>query len=233
MAEELVIQEKKRTSLLKRCAFFCLKLCSQLLKLGFVLIIASIGVLIIIDLATSYSVKNKIYTDINQLPKYETALVLGTAKYYSKGVPNLYYKYRLESALALIQKGKVKHLLVSGDNQTPYYNEPKVMTNDLQKMGISDQQITQDFAGINTLNSIVRADKVFKVSPFIIVSQQFHCERALFIAQMRHIDAVCFVAKYPEGHIKVRLREFLARAGMIWNYIFDIEPLNLEQVKSK
>ncbi len=233
MAEKLVIQEKKRTSLLKRCAFFCLKLCSQLLKLGVALIIASIGVLIIIDLVTSYSVKDKIYTDINQLPKYETALILGTAKYYSKGVPNLYYKYRLESALALVQKGKVKHLLVSGDNQTPYYNEPKVMANDLQKMGISDQQITQDFAGINTLNSIVRADKVFKVSPFIIVSQQFHCERALFIAQMRHIDAVCFAAKYPEGHIKVRLREFLARAGMIWNYIFDIEPLNLEQVKSK
>ncbi|MBD4684166.1 hypothetical protein GUG36_00430, partial [Xanthomonas citri pv. citri] len=141
------------------------------------------------------------------------------------------YKYRLEAAVQLINKGKAKKLLVSGDNKTPYYNEPKVMLNDLYNMGIPKNMIEQDFAGYRTLDSIVRASKVYKLEPFIIVSQQFHCERALFIAKYHNINAVCFAAKYPEGHIKVRLREFLARIGMIWDFLVWTKPETLDKVK--
>lgn len=186
-----------------------------------------------IDFITGYAVKDRIYTDINKLPDYHTAVVLGTAKFYSKGVPNLYYQYRVEAASQLVKEHQIKHLLVSGDNQTPYYNEPKVMTEDLLKKGISKEILEQDFAGYRTLDSIIRADRVFRLSPFIIVSQKFHCERALFIAKTRNIDAVCFVAKYPEGHIKVRIRELFARIGMLWDYITHKEPKSFEKIASK
>lgn len=186
-----------------------------------------------IDFITGYSVKDRIYTDINKLPDFHTAVVLGTAKFYSKGVPNLYYQYRVEAASQLVKEHQIKHLLVSGDNQTPYYNEPKVMTEDLLKMGVPKNIIQQDFAGYRTLDSVIRANKVFKLAPFIIISQQFHCERALFIAKTQNIDAVCLVAKYPEGHVKVRIREFFARIGMIWDYIVNNQPRTFEKVVAK
>lgn len=218
-----------KSSLWKRCLLICPRI--ALVSFGIVFLL-SITVFVI-DYATGIYVKDNIYTDIEKLPKHRNAVVLGTSKFYAKGTPNLYYKYRLEAAVQLINKGKAKTLLVSGDNKTPYYNEPKVMLNDLYKMGIPKNMIEQDFAGYRTLDSIVRASKVYKLEPFIIVSQQFHCERALFIAKYHNINAVCFAAKYPEGHIKVRLREFLARIGMIWDFLVWTKPETLDKVKSK
>ena len=203
------------------------------LKWGFWLLIALSFLLIVIDITTSYWVRDRIYTDINKLPHYQTAVVLGTAKYYTTGAPNLYYKYRIETARDLIKQGKVQQLLVSGDNKTPYYNEPRVMANDLRRLGVHAVLIQQDFAGYRTLDSIIRADKVFRLPPFVVVSQRFHCERAMFIAKTRNIDAVCFVAQYPEGHFKVRIREFFARAGMVLDYLLDRQPERLEEVPQK
>ena len=98
-------------------------------------------------------------------------------------------------------------------------------------MGVQNVDLSQDFAGYRTLDSVIRADKVFRLPPFVVVSQRFHCERAMFIAKTRNIDAVCFVAKYPEGHFKVRIREFFARAGMVLDYILDRQPETLEKGK--
>lgn len=204
-----------------------------LFKWSFWATIALSFAVISIDIFTSYWVRDRIYTDMNKLPKYQTAVVLGTAKYYVKGTPNLYYKYRLDAANTLIKNGKVEKLLLSGDNKTPYYNEPRVMSADLRRMGVQAVQIQQDFAGYRTLDSVIRADKVFHLSPFVIVSQRFHCERALFIAKTRNIDAVCYVAKYPEGHFKVRIREFFARAGMVLDYLLNRQPETLDKVEAK
>ncbi|AHG73467.1 SanA protein, membrane protein [Mannheimia sp. USDA-ARS-USMARC-1261] len=159
--------------------------------------------------------------------------MLGTAKFYSKNVINEYYKYRLEAAKQLVKSEKVNKLLVSGDNKTPYYNEPKTMTNDLLKMGIPQLQIKQDYAGYTTFDSIIRATEVYKLPPFTIVSQKFHCERALFIAKFKNIDAICYAAKYPEGAYQVRLREILARTAMLFNLLIGKMPETLEDIPSK
>lgn len=184
-----------------------------------------------IDIGTSYWVADRVYHDLRSLPQRENALVLGTAKYYPSGKPNLYYKYRLEAAIQLAQAGKSQRFLVSGDNKTAYYNEPKMMTNDLRRMGMQNAQIAQDYAGYNTLDSVVRADKVFKLPPFTIVSQRFHCERALFIAKFHEIDAICFAAKYPNQHYKVRIRELFARTAMLFNLLLGTQPTTLAQVE--
>lgn len=211
----------------------CKQISLWLMKWGFLAICGLFLVMLLIDQITSYLVRDKIYTDLNKLPTNKYAVVLGTAKFYTQGSPNLYYKYRLEAAHRLIKADKVEYLLVSGDNRTPYYNEPKTMTNDLRRMGIENRLIKQDFAGYRTLDSIVRADKVYQVQPFTIVSQKFHCERALFIAKYHNINAVCYVAEYPQGYIKVRLREFFARTGMVLDYLIGTKPETLEDLKSK
>lgn len=221
--------ETEKPPFCKRFGRFCAK---SIVCTAWVSVVLTLFVLVI-DGATGFYVKDRIYTDIDKLPKYNDAVVLGTSKYYSKGSPNLYYKYRLEAAMTLLKRGKVKNLLVSGDNKTPYYNEPKVMQNDLRRMGVQKELIKQDFAGYRTLDSIVRAREVYQLEPFVIVTQQFHCERALFIAKYHHIDAVCFAAKYPEGHIKVRIREFFARLGMLWDFLMDTQPETLERVASR
>lgn len=198
-----------------------------------ILHLIGIATLLIVDSITSYAVRDKVYSEINDLPHRDYAVVLGTAKFYSKNVINEYYKYRLEAAKQLVKSEKVNKLLVSGDNKTPYYNEPKTMTNDLLKMGIPQLQIKQDYAGYTTFDSIIRAAEVYKLPPFTIVSQKFHCERALFIAKFKNIDAICYAAKYPEGAYQVRLREILARTAMLFNLLIGKMPETLEDIPSK
>ena len=125
-------------------------------------------------------------------------MVLGTSKYVTKGKTNKYYDYRLEASKRLIDQDKVDYLLLSGDNRTIQYNEPRTMFLDLRKMGVSESVMFKDFAGFRTLDSVVRANKVFQVPSFTIISQKFHCERALLIAKHYDIDAICFTAKQPE-----------------------------------
>lgn len=201
---------------------------SRLVKPLFRLFIILFILMLAIDFGTGYLVKDRIYTDVEKVPKREYAVVLGTAKFYLSGEPNLYYKYRLEAAKSLFSNNKVNYLLMSGDNKTAYYNEPKMMTTDMRRMGIPLQNIKQDYAGYSTLDSIIRADKVFRLNPFTIISQQFHCERALLIAKFKNIDAICFAAKYPDGHYKVRIREFFARTAMAVRLLLGADASTLE-----
>lgn len=219
-------QAKFKVTLLllhKVICFFCFAI-----KWGLIPLVALV---LLIDIGTSYLVKESIFTDIEKLPKREYAVVLGTAKFYPSGTPNLYYKYRLAAAREIYRNKKADYFLMSGDNKTPYYNEPKVMTDDLRKMGVDRSLIQQDYSGFNTLDSIIRANKVFKLKPFTIVSQRFHCERALVIAKFHHIDAVCFVAKYPEKHYWVRLRESIARVAMVLDLLRGADASSLAESK--
>lgn len=202
-------------------------------KVVLLLQLFAITLLLVVDSVTSYIVRDKIYTEIKTIPHRDYAVLLGTAKFYSKDVINEYYKYRLEAAKQLVKNEKVNKVLVSGDNKTPYYNEPKTMTKDLLKMGIAESKIKQDYAGYTTFDSIIRATEVYKLPPFTIVSQKFHCERALFIAKFKNIDAICYAAKYPEGAYQVRIREILARTAMLLNLLIGKDPESLEDMPSK
>jgi len=157
-----------------------------------------------------------IYSDLDQIPKRKIALVLGTSKYVNFGGKiyyNAYYVYRLSAAAKLYQAGKVDGILVSGDNSSQNYDEPTNMTQDLIELGIPANYITQDYAGFRTLDSIVRAQKIFGLENYTIVSQKFHCQRALYIAQSKEQTPIAFAAsdvKSVRG-LKTRLREVLAR----------------------
>ncbi|WP_131976733.1 SanA/YdcF family protein [Cricetibacter osteomyelitidis] len=189
------------------------------------LVAVFVGVLALaFDIAISFYVRKNIYTDINKVPYRPYGLVLGTAKYVAKGKTNGFYSNRMDSAKTLFDRKKVDYLLLSGDNRTAYYNEPQTMFRDLKKMGIPEEKLFRDYAGFRTLDSIVRADQVFKAHSITIITQKFHCERALFIAKFYDINAICFAAGDPDVYIFTRLREFFARLQAVIDLLLEKKP---------
>lgn len=169
--------------------------------------------------------KEKIYTDIDEIPANNVALVLGTSKLIRDTYINNYYKYRLEAAAKLYHAGKVKHLILSGDNSRKDYDEPSDMQSDLIKMGVPENAMTLDYAGFRTLDSVVRCKEIFGQNKITVVSQPFHNERALFLAQQFDIEAIAFNAKMPEVRRKVLTREYLARCKAILDvYLLQKQP---------
>lgn len=167
------------------------------------------------------------YDDVDAVPYNRVALVLGTSKYLIGGSPNHYFKYRIKAAAELYNSGKVDYILVSGDNATVQYNEPRQMRRALIQAGIPASAIYSDYAGFRTLDSIVRAKEVFGQARFTVVSQAFHNERAIFIARHFGIDAVGFNAVDPSAYqgIRTRVREVFARLmGLLDLYVLDKGP---------
>ncbi|MFC0308106.1 vancomycin high temperature exclusion protein [Gallibacterium trehalosifermentans] len=195
-----------------------------LVKIFLSLCSLSAVILVSIDTGISFWVRDRIYQDLNKLPYRPYGLVLGTAKYFKNNTLNLFYYNRLSAAEQLVKHHKVDYLLLSGDNRTMQYNEPQRMFKDLLKMGVPSQSMYFDYAGFRTLDSIIRADKVFNVQSLTIITQRFHCERALFIAKHYNLDAICFEADYPEGYPMVRIREFFARVQAVLDIILGKQP---------
>jgi len=195
-------------------------------RISAVLCIVLVGTSLLIDRWISESTADRIFVEASHIPSRSIGLVLGTSKYIAKNL-NPYYDYRMSAALELYQLGKVNILLLSGDNAHRSYNEPWTMKRDLLKAGIPDKDIVLDYAGFRTLDSIVRAKNVFEADHFVIITQKFHCERALFIAQSNNIDAICLAVPEPRGMagLKIRVREILARVKAIVDlYLLDIQP---------
>lgn len=165
----------------------------------------------------STSTRAYLYSDINALPSRPVALVLGTAKYTRGGQQNLFYRNRIAAALALYRSGKVQYFIVSGSNPSKTYNEPADMQADLIAGGVPAENIQPDYAGLRTLDSILRVEKVFGNTRYIIVSQPFHNARAVFIAHHNGHDAVAFNAANVTINysLKTRIREVGARLKAI------------------
>ncbi len=142
--------------------------------------------------------ESSIYLDIKKVPSKKAALVLGTAKYIAKGKQNYFYTYRIKAAVKLWKAKKIDAIVVSGDKST-YYDEVTSMYKDLIKAGVPALNITRDFAGFRTFDSIVRAKEVFALDDYIIVSQKFHLKRALYIAHEKGQKAIGFAAKDIKG----------------------------------
>jgi SanA protein len=111
----------------------------------------------------------------------------------------------------------VQYLLVSGDNGTLEYNEPDSMRRDLVAMGVPENRIALDFAGFDTYDSMVRANKVWGVDSLLVVSQDFQVRRAVYIASHRGIAAAGVIAHNPyDASLSItKLRELFARIKML------------------
>ncbi|HYC84690.1 MAG TPA: ElyC/SanA/YdcF family protein [Chryseosolibacter sp.] len=173
------------------------------------------------------STEEKVFSDLSKLPDHRVALVLGTSHKMAGGAPNPYFEKRIETAALLYRLGKVNHFILSGDNRTMYYNEPWEMRKALIKAGVPENAITLDYAGLRTLDSVVRSKKIFGQDKITIITQPFHSYRALFISHYYNIDAVAMVADEPaiEQSLRVRIREYFARTKAVLDlYIFKTSP---------
>ena len=153
------------------------------------------------------------------LPKMRVGLVLGTSERRTGGGENLYFTYRMRAAADLYRAGKVQILILSGDNRSLYYNEPRMMQRALLKLGVPEYALWMDYAGVRTLNSVWRVRKVFGQEGMIVVSQRFHNERAVFLARQLGLEAYGLNAQDVEGAegFRTHLREVLAKMLALWD----------------
>jgi SanA protein len=190
------------------------------------LVVGALCLPVLADVYISLETKERVYRDVGAIERKRAALVLGTSKYAS-GRNNLYYEYRLDAVAELWDNRKIDAVLVSGDNSRSDYNEPRLMKQDLVARGIPAKYIAMDYAGLRTLDSVVRASSVFMLDDFIVVSQPFHCQRALYIADAKQIRAIAYGARPIGGALgaKVRLRETLARSKAVLDlHLLNVQP---------
>jgi len=171
------------------------------------------------------STEKYLYDTIESVPEKEFALVLGANKKGKFGI-NKYFQYRMESAAELYFNKKVKKIIVSGDNHIKGYDETTDMALYLIAFGVPDSIIIRDYAGFRTLDSVVRAKKVFNCTSLIIVSQEFHNQRAVFIAHHYGIDAAGYNAQDVQSKSNLtHFREIGAKFMAILDlYLFNRQP---------
>lgn len=170
--------------------------------------------------------EGKTFDDIAQVPSVKVGLLLGTSKTVKSGRMNLYFTYRITAATELMKKGKISCLIISGDNSRKTYDEPSDMKLELIKNGIDSTKIHLDYAGFRTFDSMVRAKEIFGQDELLIISQKFHNERALFIAEKLGIKAIGFNAQDVNKAygLSTMIREKLARVKVLLDFLFGTEP---------
>lgn len=182
-----------------------------------VLLILSIVAIIYAENAVTSNAAGKMYSSIKKIPAKNVGMILGA----SPGSSTLLE--RLKGAAKLYHAGKVKSLLVSGDNSRHDYDEVGYMKNVLIHYGVPSNNIYQDHAGFRTLDSVVRTNKVFSQNDFTIISQGYHVKRALYLAEQKGIKAIGYVAGEAQTS-EEKIRESLARVKAVLDIVTEKEP---------
>ena len=198
----------------------------KILKLSIVAIILVLLAIFVANYLVENSTKNKVFNDVNKIPKNKVGLVLGTTKLLKGGWINAYFTYRINAVVELYNAKKIDFVLVSGDNGSENYDEPTDFKNSLIEKGIPENKIFLDYAGFRTLDSVVRAKEVFGLTKITIISQKFHNQRAIYLAEKNGIEAIGYNATDIRGRygLKVKLREYLARVKVFVDILFRVKP---------
>ena len=198
-------------------------------KFGILFLFGVVGIYLILascDNIIENAAKDRTYWNLKEVPKNKVGLVLGTSNRLVGGGSNPYYTNRIKATLELYKAGKIDYVLVSGDNSTLYYNEPTVFKRDLVQGGIPSEKIYLDYAGFRTLDSMVRAKYIFGLDSVTIISQKFHNERAIYLAEQKGLYAIGYNAEdlsIKQG-LKVRIREYFARVKVFIDLALNTQP---------
>ena len=133
-----------------------------------------------------------VFSKLADVPVNDVALVLGTSPLIGGKWPNPFFENRMDAAAGLYTAGKVRHLLLSGDNSRRQYDEPTAMREALIRRGVPAAAITLDYAGFRTLDSMARARAIFDLTRCTLVTDDFHLPRSLFLARTHGLQAVGF-----------------------------------------
>lgn len=162
------------------------------------------------------------YLSLEDVPSAEVAIVLGAS--VEDGEPSPILEARADTAVLLFEQGKVSRILVSGDNATVSYNEVNTVQRYLLNAGIPANDIFLDHAGFDTYSSMYRAIAVFDAQSAIIVTQDFHLPRALYIARHLGMQAYGLQAEGSQGSVFDYLREIPASDKALFDLIIHRKP---------
>jgi len=194
------------------------------------LAVAALCMAVVIAASNVWIVKScgaAVYRDASTLQSRDVGLVLGTVHLLRSGSVNPHFQTRIEAAAELYRAGKVRHLLLSGDNHRKGYDEPTDMKEALLAQGVPESAMTLDYAGFRTLDSVVRARKVFGQTKLTLITDDFHAPRAVFLSRHFGIDAVAFSAEPVSLNrsMRSRVRELAARVKAVLDvYILHTGP---------
>lgn len=199
-----------------------------LLKFCLPMAIVTIFFVFYISHIVEKNAKDKLYTSVSEIPYNRVGLLLGTCKTMDDKVTiNPFWKFRVDATYALWKAKKIDRILISGDNGWHGYNEPQDFLDTFIALGIPDSCMVCDFAGFRTHDSVIRSKKVFGQNKVTVISQKFHNERALFIAQKYGIDALAFNANdvsFRSG-LYTFFREKAARVLLFLDlYVLNTQP---------
>ena len=176
--------------------------CKKKVKMVLVTLLCSAAFAVLLNFWVIQNGRSRIFSSVAEAPRAEFALVLGSR-------PNgAAFIYRIAAAYELYENGKVKHIIVSGDNGRVGYNEPVAMKGALLDLGVKEADITLDYAG---LDSVYRAKAVFGVEEMIVVTQEFHASRAIYLADAAGIKCWAYLAGKGTSNSYNNCREFIAR----------------------
>jgi SanA protein len=174
------------------------------------------------------STQGRVHQTVESIEPMPVGLVLGTTRKIGPDQANPHFDNRLAAAAALFHAGKVRHLLVSGHREVSgYYDEPRDMTARLVELGVPPTSITPDHSGLRTLDSIIRAKKIYGVARLTVISDDFHVSRAIFIADHEGVEAIAFRGAPVDLHhsLRARTREYFARVKAVIDlYLLHTQP---------
>ena len=182
-----------------------------------------------------WNAKERTFNDVSNAPTTLSALVLGTSPITPRGIHNGSFDNRIKAASELYKAGKVKKLIVSGGDYTATEkfgcDEPKAMRDSLIANGVNPEDIFMDYEGTTTLRSLVKLKSYYGYSDTItIISQGYHNQRALAMADRLGLPAVAFDADVPPSRlykVKNYARESLARVKMVYSLFLLTPPSSL------
>ncbi|MCP2261848.1 protein SanA, affects membrane permeability for vancomycin [Streptoalloteichus tenebrarius] len=181
--------------------------------------IGVLGILLAVPVAWVRFTASAHLRDAANVPDAPVALVLGAGLF--DGEPSPFLAGRLDVAADLYARGKVRAVLVSGDNSRTDYDEPSAMRRYLARHGVPERVVVADYAGFDTWDSCVRAKKVFGVDRAIVVTQRFHLPRAVALCRAAGVDTDG-VGHDSTGISRVttaygEFRELLASSKALWD----------------
>lgn len=207
-----------------------MSLIKKFFKFIFTVALSIILFLLGLQLYFYLSGKEQIYSNAEDIPKADYAMILGCGVIENRPSPLL--QQRLEAGLDLFSHQKVDKIILSGYRDGPYYDEVSVMKQYLLKQGVPEEKIIEDKQGDNTYCSI-KNFSTFKGSSLILVTQKRHLERALYLSKkFNHekvygLEAKSYVANNKSAVIYMNLREMFARVKAV----MDAYGFHLESVK--
>ena len=191
-----------------------------------IMLLACVALLFICNLLVVNNARGKAFSEIDSIKYNKVGLLLGTTPQARlTKVTNYFFIYRIDAAEQLYKAGKIREILISGDeNSLDGVNEPECMRDSLVARGVPKSAIILDGKGYRTICSIINANKVYGLKSFTIISQEFHNERALYQAEHLGLDVEniqAYNAKMPKSRraYLTSIREYFARVKLFWDLL--------------